>query len=180
MPLTPPRPLLSPALLLMGAVGGAHGVKGLLRVKADPAAADSFNEAGRVFVGDSKTEAAEYRVERSVPIKRGVLLALSGVTDRNQAEALTGASVFVLRDDLAPLETDEHYFADLIGLEVETEDGRPVGRVERVFNAGAADVYVIVPGLDGADELMVPATEYHVLAIDLEAGRMIIRPPVTS
>jgi 16S rRNA processing protein RimM len=128
-----------------------------------------FSEGALVF---AERIADGFRIEQVRWMKGQPVLKLSGVEDRDQAEELRGRYLRVPGDDLAPLEEDEYYLFQIVGLRVETEDGRLLGTISEVLQTGANDVYV-VPTATG--ELLVPAIPDVVQAVDLAGGRMIVR-----
>jgi len=160
--------------LLIAAVAGAHGVRGLVKLKCfteDPARVSAYGPI------TDETGAREYRIAVLGLAKGGVLARLEGVTDRNAAEALKGTRLYVSRAALPDLAAeDEYYLADLVGLGVETRDGRPLGRVKAVLNYGAGDVLEIERG--GAPTLLLPFTRAAVPVVDLPGRRLVADPPV--
>src|SRR5690606_18616233 len=108
-------------LLLMGRCGRAHGVRGEVKVFPETDDPDRFAALARVFVGPSAEEAEERAVERvRFQPQKGrtvVLLHLGGVPARDEAEALRGLGVYAHEDDLPPLDEDEVYLHDLVGLD---------------------------------------------------------------
>jgi 16S rRNA processing protein RimM len=106
---------------------------------------------------------------------KGVVTAkIDGVEDRNQAEALKGAKLYIERRALPEAEEDEFYIADLIGLPAESPSGAPLGTIKAVFDFGAGDV-IEVNGEQG--EILVPFTKTAVPVVDIKAGRVVIDPP---
>jgi 16S rRNA processing protein RimM len=99
-------------------------------------------------------------------------MRLAGVATRGEAEALRGRLVFGSLGDLARLPKGEHYWFELIGCDVETADGRTIGRVVEIWDPGAHDVLVIESG-DGRRHL-VPAVDAFVREIDVAARRLRI------
>ena len=73
-----------------------------------------------------------------------------------------------------PLGEGENYAHDLIGLQVETTDGRVLGKLAEILYTGANDVYVV--NRPGA-EVLIPALNHVVITVDLEAGRMLVQLP---
>jgi 16S rRNA processing protein RimM len=63
---------------------------------------------------------------------------------------------------------------DLVGLTATDEAGQRVGEVKETFETAAHEVLVI--RIDGVD-VLVPFTMQHVPGLDLEAGRLVVRPP---
>jgi 16S rRNA processing protein RimM len=91
-----------------------------------------------------------------------------GTEDRNGADSLRNAQVFIREDELPPLEKDAYYESQLLGLRVETESGRDLGRIERVLFYPANDVYE-------TDVAMIPAIEDVVVQVDIAGGRLLVR-----
>jgi 16S rRNA processing protein RimM len=107
------------------------------------------------------------------PHKSFRLLTLDGYASATAAESLVGAEVCIDTADLPPLRPDEVYHRDLIGLRVETVDGRPLGVVDGVLSTGGNDVCVV---RDGAKEHLIPLIADVVRQIDLAGGRLVIEP----
>ncbi len=90
------------------------------------------------------------------------------------AQALLGEEVFVPEDRLPPAEEGEYYHFQLLGLEVETLDGKSVGILTAIMETAGNDVYVVD---NQGREVLVPAVEEIVCSVDLELGKMVIDPP---
>jgi 16S rRNA processing protein RimM len=110
-------------------------------------------------------------VETSRPHKGGWLVFFEGIEDRDAAEAIAGSTLSVNEDRLPPLEEGAYYHYQLEGLEVVTEDGKTLGRVETVLETGANDV-LSVQGPTG--EVLLPVIDSVVREIDHEAGRIVV------
>jgi 16S rRNA processing protein RimM len=160
-------------LVCLGVVAGAHGVKGLVKVKP-------FTEApeGLAAYGPLRDESGS----RSWPVvykgemKGQALLALEGVGDRDQAQALRGTRLYVERDRLPPPEEEgAYYHADLVGLRAERPDGAPLGEVLAVQNYGAGDLLEV--GQDRKSSVLYPFTAEVVPEVDIAGGRIVIAPP---
>jgi 16S rRNA processing protein RimM len=106
----------------------------------------------------------------------GVLVRIAGIGDRSAAEALRGVELYVARSALPELGSDEFYRADLEGLVVERPDGSRLGTVRSLDNFGAGDV-IEVEAEDGR-VLALPFDRQTVPMVDLDAGRLVIEPPV--
>lgn len=103
---------------------------------------------------------------------KGMIATLPGIDDREQAAALIGTEIWVLRSALPKPKPGEYYWADLEGLDVINLEGVPFGKVSHLFATGANDVLVI---RDGERERMVPfVLEHHVKQVDLDAGRIVV------
>ena len=101
------------------------------------------------------------------------IVRLVGVETIEAAAALRGEYLYVASADAARPPRGEFYLHEIVGLSVETEDGRPLGRIAEVLRTGANDVYVVAGPLG---EVLVPAIEDVVRRIDPAAGRVVVRP----
>ena len=149
--------------LAVAHVLAAKGLRGGLRVEVLTDVPERLASGASVYLDDVAT-----RIVATETGGRATVVYLDGVTTREGAEALVGR---FLEADVPALPDDAYYWHDLIGLRVETEAGTPVGELVEIFRAGGNEVYRIV-GPDG--ERLVPALRSVVLAIELEAGRMVV------
>jgi 16S rRNA processing protein RimM len=163
-----------PRYLLVGRVSRPHGVRGELRVEIITDYPERLSEHTHFYLAHpgSPTTVRRFPAEK-VRIHRDVaLLKLVGCDDRNAADELRGLLVQIPVEEAVPLEEGEYYLYQLIGVQVETEDGEGLGKVVDVIETGANDVYV-VRGPRG--EVLLPAIEDVVLGLDLESKRMVVR-----
>ncbi len=161
--------------ICLGVIAGAHGVRGLVKIKC-------YTEApGDIAAyGPLSDEAGTRRFEIAVKgmAKGAVLAGIAGIDDRDAAQALKGTRLYVDRAALpAPSEEETYYHADLVGLVAEDREGGRIGRVAAVHNFGAGDLLEIERD-DGGPEDLVPFTKAAVPEVDLDAGRLVIEPPV--
>ena len=106
-------------------------------------------------------------------VDRGVLLRLEGVDTREDAQALTGATIGVAAERLTPLGADdEFYVRDLIGCAV-LSGAAPLGEVVEVYAGSANDALVVTR--EGGDQVLVPFTKDAVTELDLAGRRVVIR-----
>jgi 16S rRNA processing protein RimM len=103
-----------------------------------------------------------------------LVLRLADCSNRSQAEELRDAVLYVRADQLPPLPQGTYYPRQLVGLQVATEEGQPLGRLKAVLATGANDVYVI-RGSQG--EILLPAISSVVREIRLSEGRIVVRLP---
>ncbi len=160
--------------ICIGAVAGAFGVRGELRLKSFTATPEDIAIYGPVTSEDGSQS---FTITLTGQTTKGALIArLSGVATKEQADALRGLRLFVDRDRLPNLPDDEYYHADLIGLEVFDTGGALLGRVKSVLNHGASDILEIHgPGLKST--VLLPFTLEAVPTVDLASGRIIADPP---
>ena len=157
----------------VGAVAGAHGVRGAVRIKPFTAEPRSVAAYGPV-TDESGTRSFRLRITE---VRDDVVVAtISGIADRDAAERLKGLRLYVSRAALPPPEQDEFYHADLIGLPVELEDGTPLGCVRGLDDFGAGDV-IEVERRDGGMPLVLPFTREFVPIVDVSARRVVVSPP---
>jgi 16S rRNA processing protein RimM len=147
-------------------------VRGAVKIKSFTATPEDV--AG---YGPLEDESGERRFSlRLVGTGKGVVIGhLSGIADRNQAEAARGLRLYLPRAALPPTEEDEYYHADLIGLAAVLTDGTPVGAVRAVHDFGAGDTLEIAR--TEGPPVMVPFTRAIVPSVDLAAGRLVVDPP---
>lgn len=154
-------------------IGGAHGIRGEVKVKsftADPMAVKDYGPLS------SEDGTASFEIEAMRPAKGHLVVRFRGVHDRNAAERLTNLRLFVPRDRLAPPEPDEFYHADLIGLAAVGTDGTEIGTVVAIHDFGAGDILELRPAA-GSTTIMLPFTEACVPDIDIAGGRITVVLP---
>ena len=157
----------------LGVITGAHGVRGLVRLKSFTAKPEAVADYGPL-----EDEAGARRFDLVVQSRaKGHLIAsIDGVSDRDAAEGLRGVHLYVDRAALPePDEPEEFYHADLIGLAVETADGQAYGAVRTVEDFGAGDVIEIELAAGGA--VALPFTRAIFPLVDLPNGRLVVDPP---
>lgn len=163
-------------MVLMGAIIGAHGIKGEVKVKSFAGTPAAIATYGALSDAKGSRTFNLALVGKATPGKgpggKDVLIArIDGVGDRNAAEALKGVELYVARDRLPRIAGDEEfYLADLIGLSVVDQHGMALGRVGSVENYGAGDVLGIEGGPKGAFD--VAFTRALVPVVDVAAGRI--------
>ncbi len=85
---------------------------------------------------------------------------------------MRGKMVLVDSAELPPLDADEYYWHEILGMRVVTEDGGNVGKIVEIFPTGSNDVYVV---REGAKEALIPALKEVIVSIDKKARTMVIR-----
>ncbi len=163
-----------PPFLLLGRVLRPHGVRGEVRIEVLTAYPERIVPGRRVFIGSDPQDpqsASAHVVTRSRKHQKMLILQFEGIGNREAAEALRGQFVMVTLDDAVPLEEDEFYLFQLIGLAVYTDEGEHLGRITDVIETGANDVYV-VRGPRG--EVLLPAIDECILELDIEGGKVTV------
>ena len=157
--------------LQVGVISSTHGIRG--EVKVFPTTDDPmrFKKLKKVFL-DTGRERLELEVQSVRFFKQFAIVKFKGIDNINDIEKYKGKGIFVPREDAVPLDEDEYYIADLIGMEVFTEDGH-FGVVRDVMETGANEVYIIESDEHG--EVLIPAIRQCVLDVNVEEKKMKIR-----
>ncbi len=155
----------------VGTVVSIHGLAGelVVRTAADDPEAPTRYRTMHWYTRDGSEK--EMTVESSRIHKGMALIKFRGVDDRDEAQEFVGGRFRVRREELVPLEEGRFYVVDLIGLSVETTDGRKIGPVRDVLQTGANDVYVI--DYEGR-EVLIPAVDAIVKSVDPSSGKIVI------
>ncbi len=165
--------LIPENLLLIGKVVKPHGIRGWIKIKAYSESAATFSEVESIFVHTTDGELKEWELVSVKPYKGDFLLMeLKGVDDRNKAEELRNADIYI-KKDLLQKEEGEFFWYELIGLKVYLVSGRYLGKIEQILPTGSNDVYIVK---EKDKEYLIPAIEDVVKDVDIEGGKMIIEP----
>ena len=158
--------------VVVGAIGGAYGVRGEVRLKsfcAIPEDIETYSpltdEAGQ-----------SYDLALIGSIKHGFSARIAQVATKEQADALKGTQLYARRDQMPSLPDDEYYHADLIGLMVVDVGGETLGHVKAVQNHGADDLLEVTRPQSSAT-VLIPFTRAVVPTVDLDAARIVVDPP---
>ncbi len=163
---------MADARVCVGAIAGAFGVHGEVRLKSFCAEPTDIAAYGPLF----DREGRKFTLTLTRPVAGGLGARLSGVTTREQAEALRGVELFADRARLPSLPEDEFYHADLIGLAVRDPGGGIIGRVVAIHDHGAGDIIEIAPEA-GGPSLLLPFTRANVPTVDIARGLMVADLP---
>ena len=146
---------------------GAFGVRGEVKIRSHTAPETAIFRYQPWLLRDARGGERVLEGVRGRSGAKGVVATLPGVEDRDAAEALRGAEIFVPREALPPPKPGEYYWVDLEGLRVETVGGVPLGILDHVFATGANDVLVV----RGERERMIPFVQPDVVTqVDFDAG----------
>jgi 16S rRNA processing protein RimM len=158
--------------VLAGVITGVHGIKGEVKLKSFTADPQAIAAYGPLLASTGE----RFEIERLKVRKDGFIATLKGVGDRNKAETLRGAELYVLRLQLPEPQKDEVYIHDLIGARVVERNGANFGTVVAVPNFGAGDLIEI--RRNGAEEtVLVPFANDYVPVIDLAKREIVIDLP---
>lgn len=167
----------TPPFLLLGEILRPHGIRGELRMRILTDYPERIQELDAVYLGKNAHDRnpTPYEIQH-IRITQGYgLLKLKALFNRNQAEEMRGLFVMVRTEDAVPLEDDEVYLFQLIGMDVYLESGDLLGTLHEVLETGANDVYIIKSKQYG--EVLIPAIDETILETDVEQNRVIVRLP---
>jgi 16S rRNA processing protein RimM len=162
-------------LVVIGEIARPHGLHGEMRVTSLTDHPERFEGVTDCVLWDQARDMRERcRITRARRQGTAMLLSLAGYDTVEAASALVGRLVALPEAEALPLPPGQFYPWQLEGCRVETDDGREVGRVIRIEQSAAQDLWVVS---DGAHERLIPAVAEIVLEVDVAAGRVVIRPP---
>jgi 16S rRNA processing protein RimM len=163
-------------LICVGAIAGAFGVTGEVRIKSFCTEPTDIASYGVLLSEDGSRE---FRITLTRPVAGGLGARIAGVTTKEAADALRGTSLHVPRDRLPSLSGDEYYHADLIGLAAYDTGGDLLGKVIAIYNHGAGDI-VEISTVRHKSALLLPFTLAIVPNVDLVARRIVVDLPEES
>lgn len=165
----------------VGRILDAWGVKGWFKVLPHSADPQALFSSKRWYLQPAEKGPQAFsgtvllRVREAKDHSDSVVARADAVEDRNAAELLRGARVFVPRSSFPSAADDEYYWVDLLGLEVVNREGVDLGRVKDLLSTGPQTVLVIEYEEGGKTlERMVPFVSAYVDKVDLQARRITV------
>ena len=158
-------------LLQVGVITSTHGVRGEVKVFPTTDDPERFKTLKHVLL-DTGREKKPLEIQGVKFFKQFVILKFKGIDNINDIESYKRCPLLVERKDAVALEENEYFIADMIGIQVVTEDDEPFGILKDVMETGANDVYVIDTEEHG--EVLVPAIRECILDVDIENQKMKI------
>lgn len=158
-------------LLQVGVITQTHGIHGEVKVfptTDDPARFLDLKQA----LLDTGKERLPLEIENVKFFKQFVILKFKGYDNINDVERYKRCPLLVERSEAVPLEEDEYFITDMIGMQVTTDEGEDFGVLKDVIATGANDVYVICH--PSAGEVLVPAIKECILEVDIPGRKMKI------
>ncbi len=155
--------------LQIGVITQTHGIRGEVKVFPTTDDAARFKKLKEVIM-DTGRERLDMEIEGVKFFKQYVILKFKGYDSINDVEKYKNAKLYVTRDKAVRLKKDEYFVADLIGMQVVTEEGEAFGLLKDVMATGANDVYVVERGDGEGTQVLLPAIRECVKHVDMEAG----------
>jgi len=159
----------SSALIQLGFVGAPFGVRGWVKLRSHTDPPERLLDHRSLRIGHGSVW-QNYCIEASGRSGGALTVKLKGVEDRDQAQALRGAEVCVLRSELPQRDDREFYRADLIGCDVVTLAGFGLGVVQHFIETPVQVLMVV----RGTQEFWIPAVPRHLRRVDLQARRVVV------
>jgi 16S rRNA processing protein RimM len=159
-------------LLEIGMIVRSHGLAGRLKVLSYLESQEVLDNLPEVFVGRREPDAVPFPLDAVQPGRECFIVKLGGIEDREAAASLVGSHVWMPFEKMKKLPDGEYYWRDIIGLQVVTEEGQVLGRIESVFPTGSNDVYVCK---EGEREILLPAIGDVVRNVDMDRRIIVVR-----
>lgn len=158
--------------LEVGKVINTHGLRGEMKVQTWTDTPDVFADLDRIYVS-SRTGDIELTVKQVKYQKNNIIVKFAEINTIEEAESFKNCILCADRSALGELPEGVYYIADLIGLQVQTEDGTILGTISDILQTGANDVYEVAR--PGGKPLLLPAVPDVVRRTDLAAGTVTVR-----
>ncbi len=155
----------------IGVITSTHGLKGEVKVFPTTDDVNRFKKLKKCIL---RTPKGDIEVEKNSCkfFKNMVILSFKEFKDINEIVKYKNCELYVTREDAMPLDEDEFYIADVIGMEV-YEDDNKLGELEDVLQTGANEVFSV--RLTDGKELLIPVIKQCVLNIDYEARKVMVK-----
>ena len=158
-----------PVFLVIGKLRRPHGLKGEVLLDVWTDFPERLKPGVLVYLGDDHIV---LEIQGCRQVSQSFLISFTGYRDRESVDQLRNQYLYVRSDDRPPLPVGEFYHHQLLGMQVNTDEGRSLGRLVQILETGANDVYII--RMESGQELLIPAIESVVLDIDTDLNVMIV------
>ena len=157
--------------LEIGQIVNTFGIKGFVKVNPFVDDISRFDDLKKVYIKKQKA-LKELEVEEVKYHKNMVLVKFKGIDKVEEAETLRNSYLEVDRENAIELQEGEYFIADLLGLEVITDEGNTLGKLEDIFNTGSNDIYVVKDEL--GKQILLPAISEVIKEINLEEKKILV------
>lgn len=165
----------------VGRITDAWGIKGWFKVLPYSANPEALFSSKRWFLLPTEKGAKTFAGVGGLKIKEAkvhsdtVVACAHEVDDRDTADALRGARIFIAKSSFPTPQKDEYYWVDLIGLDVVNREGVALGQVHELMSTGPQTVLVINYRADGHPlQRMIPFVAVYIDDVDLAARRILV------
>ena len=158
-------------LLRVGVIANTHGIRGEVKVFPTTDEKERFKDLKKVIL-DMGKEQKVLEIQSVRFFKNLVILNFKEIDNINDIEMYKRKDLLVTREDAVPLEEGEYFIADLLDLDVYSDEDEKIGVLYDVMQTGANDVYVVKT--EEGKEILLPAIDECILDINLEESRMTV------
>ncbi len=157
--------------LEIGQIVNTFGIKGEVKIKPFTDDIKRFDKLETIYI-KNKNMQKEYMIENVKYHKNMVIMKLKDINTIEQAEELHQSYILIDREKEEPLEEGVYYIVDLIGLDVYTDEGELLGKVDDIFNTGSNDIYVVKDEL--GKQVLLPGIPDVLKQVDLKLGKITV------
>lgn len=157
--------------LEIGQIVNTFGIKGQVKIVPFTDDITRYDELKEIYV-EKKNELKLFQIEQVNYKKNMVILKLKGIETVEEAEKLRNCYLKIDRKDAKELPKDTYFIVDLLGLDVYTDEGKLLGKVDDIYNTGSSDIYVVKDEL--GKQILLPAIKDVLKEVDLENQKIIV------
>ncbi len=157
--------------LRVGVITSTHGIRGEVKVFPTTDDPKRYEDLKEVLL-DAPGGTLPLRIERVRFFKNMVILKFEGYDSINDVEGYKGMDLLVTRENAVELAPGENFIADMIGLDVVTDEGTRLGTLKDILQTGANDVYVVKT--EEGREILLPSIKECILDVDLEKEKVTV------
>lgn len=154
--------------ILIGKIVNVAGLKGEVKVYNYSDSVEVYENTPEIYMGDQLVTVENVRLQKNM-----VILKLSGINNRDDAERVRGKELFITEDDLPELPEGVFYVRDLIDMDVVEEGGKFLGKVTDVVQNTAQDLFEVE--MPGGKRILIPRVDEFVLDIVSESRKIVVR-----
>lgn len=157
--------------LEIGQIVNTFGIKGQVKVVPFTNDMERFDELKKVYIVN-KSLRKEVEIEDVKYHKNVVLLKFKGLDKIEDVENFKNFYLEIDRKDGRNLEDGEYYIVDLIGLDVISDEGKHLGKLDDIYNTGSNDIYVVKDEL--GKQLLLPAIKEVIKEVNLDEKKIVV------
>lgn len=159
-------------MFIVGKIVNTHGLKGEVKVKRITDFEERFHVGSTVYIKNKDNEAIPLIIASFRTHKNHDLLQFEEYDSIEAVEPLKGATLYIKKEQLTPLEPGEFYFHEIIGCKMYTLDGEYIGEIESILTPGANDVWVVKN--ESGKEILIPYIDDVVKEVNIEEKKVLI------
>lgn len=156
----------------VGKIVNSHGIKGEVRVVPITDFQSERFKPGAQLVIEKGQQQIPVTVENARPHKGMILVKFVGIDNINDVQQYRNCFLSVSEDQQDELADGQYYYHQIIGLTVETQEGRQLGTIKEILSPGANDVWVV--DRPGKNDLLLPVIKDVIKQVDLDHHKVIV------